>query len=37
LQYTNLFDNPEYADVLAELKEKMAAKLAEVGDNDSGK
>jgi iduronate 2-sulfatase len=36
-QYTNLANNPEYADVLAEQKKRMAAKLAEIRKNDLGK
>ena len=33
-QYTNLFSDPEYADVLAELKKKLKDRLAEVEKND---
>jgi len=36
-QYTNLFNHPEYAKVLAELKAKLAAKLEAVSNNDLGK
>jgi iduronate 2-sulfatase len=36
-QYRNLISHPEYAGVLAELKEKLAAKLTEVGNHDLGK
>ncbi len=35
-QYTNLFGDPEYAEILAGLKQKLKAKLAEVQDNDLG-
>jgi iduronate 2-sulfatase len=35
-QFTNLVNNPEYASVLREMKAKMAAKLAEVRNNDLG-
>lgn len=35
-QYTNLAENPEYASVVAEFREKLAAKLREVRDNDLG-
>jgi iduronate 2-sulfatase len=33
-QYTNLFGKPEYAEVVAGLKQKLKAKLAEVSKND---
>ena len=33
-QYTNLIDNPEYSDVLANLKTQLAAKLEEISKND---
>lgn len=36
-QYTNLFSNPKYADVVAGLKLKLKNKLAEVQNNDLGK
>jgi hypothetical protein len=36
-QYTNLVDTPEYADVLAGMREKLDAKLAEIRKNDLGK
>ena len=35
-QFTNLVNNPEYASVLREMKATMAAKLAEVRNNDLG-
>ena len=35
-QYTNLADNPAYAPVVAGFKEKMAAKLRALRDNDLG-
>jgi len=34
LQYTNLVDNPKYADVAAEFKQKTAAKLKALRTND---
>ena len=34
LQYRNLADDPKYADVLADFKHKLTAKLAEIRDND---
>jgi iduronate 2-sulfatase len=36
-QYTNLFDQPAYAQTVIELKQKLNAKLAKVGKNDLGK
>jgi hypothetical protein len=33
-QYRNLISHPEYAGVLAELKEKLAAKLTKIQVND---
>jgi len=33
-QYTNLFSKPEYAEIVAELKQKLKAKLSEVEKND---
>jgi iduronate 2-sulfatase len=36
-QYTNLYDDSEYADVLAGLKKKLAAKLETISNNDLGK
>jgi iduronate 2-sulfatase len=33
-QYTNLYSKPEYAETLAELKQKLKAKLLEVSKND---
>jgi iduronate 2-sulfatase len=36
-QYTNLFNKPEYAEILAGLKQKLKAKLVEVSKNDLGK
>ena len=33
-QYTNLADDPKYADVVERFKAKMAARLAEIRDND---
>lgn len=35
-QYTNLAENPEYSDVVAEFKEKMKVKLNEIRTNDLG-
>jgi iduronate 2-sulfatase len=35
-QYTNLVNNPEYAQVVEEMKKKMAAKMAELRTNDLG-
>ena len=36
-QYTNQANNPEYAPVVADMKKRMAAKLAELRINDLGK
>ncbi|MBM82441.1 MAG: iduronate-2-sulfatase [Planctomycetaceae bacterium] len=36
-QYTNLFNNPEYSEVVANLKQKLKAKLAEAENNDLSK
>ncbi len=36
-QYTNLVDDPAYADVLVELREKLQAKISEVEQNDLGR
>ena len=36
-QYTNLVNDPEYAEVLAGLRKRLAAKLIEVRNNDLGK
>ena len=36
-QYTNLFSKPEYAEIVAGLKQKPKAKLVEVSKNDLGK
>ena len=36
-QYTNLFDNPAYAETLAGLREKLKAKLSAIGRNQTGK
>ena len=33
-QYTNLFSNPEYTDVVGRLRQKLKARLAEIADND---
>lgn len=33
-QYTNLFENPEYAEIVAGLRQKLRAKLSEVQNND---
>jgi hypothetical protein len=33
-QYTNLIDNPEYANVLADMQERLKAKLVEVSKHD---
>jgi iduronate 2-sulfatase len=33
-QYTSLFGNPEYAEIVAELRQKLKAKLSEVSKND---
>jgi len=33
-QYDNLIDNPAYAKTLAELRQKLKAKLSEIGKND---
>ncbi|MDE0863950.1 MAG: DUF4976 domain-containing protein [Rubripirellula sp.] len=33
-QYTNLFSKPEYAEIVAGLKQKLKAKLVEVSKND---
>lgn len=35
-QYTNLIDHAEYADVLADLREKLRTKLSAIGNNDLG-
>ena len=36
-QYTNLFSKPEYAEIVADLKQKLKAKLSQVEKNDLGK
>jgi len=36
-QYTNLFGNPEYAETLAGLREKLKAKLSAIRRNETGK
>lgn len=36
-QFNNLANDPEYADVVADMKEKLQKKLAEVRNNDLGK
>ena len=36
-QYTNLFNNPDYAETVARLKQKLKSKLAEVSRHDLGK
>ena len=33
-QYTNLFDNPKYAETVVRLKQKLKVKLTKVGEND---
>jgi iduronate 2-sulfatase len=33
-QYTNLYNNPEYASVLADMKAKLKVKLAEISQHD---
>ena len=33
-QYTNLFSDPGYANVLVDLKQKLKTRLAEVEEND---
>ena len=36
-QYTNLFNKPDYAEILAGLQQKLKAKLVEVSKNDLGR
>jgi arylsulfatase A-like enzyme len=36
-QYTNLFSDPDYAEIVSGLKQKLKTKLAEVSKNDLGK
>ena len=36
-QFTNLFGDPEYADIVTELKQKLKAKLVKVSEHDLGK
>ena len=36
-QYTSLFSDPEYAEIVGELRQKLKAKLVEVSKNDLGK
>tara|TARA_B100000749_G_C18064378_1_gene316818 strand:- start:195 stop:323 length:129 start_codon:yes stop_codon:yes gene_type:complete len=35
-QYNNLIDDPQYAEVLSGMKEKLKAKLTEIRKNDLG-
>ena len=36
-QYNNLIDDSKYAEVLLSMKEKLKARLGEIGENDLGK